>query len=89
MQSLAQATADATDQLAAFQAERQERLEELGLLRAQVAQLQALGASREREAAAAAAKAQGECEGQGGKGLAKMSLPRFWPVRLKCLRVPT
>ncbi len=61
LQSLAQATADATDNLAAFQAERQQRQEELALLRAQLAQLQALGASKEREAAAAAAKAEGEC----------------------------
>lgn len=70
LQSLAQATADAADRLDAFQAERRERQEELDLLRAQLTQQQALGASTEREAAAAAAKAAGECSWVGCAGVA-------------------
>lgn len=49
LQSLCQATADAVEQMAAHQEFRAERDEAVGILRAQVAQLQALGASRQHE----------------------------------------
>ena len=49
LQGLFQATSDCTEQQAAFQAERAEREEAAGVLRAQVQQLQALGAAREHE----------------------------------------
>ena len=61
LQSLLQATTASTDQWEHLQAERQERDEQWALLRAEVAQLRALGASKEHEAAAATARVEGEC----------------------------
>ena len=59
MQSLSQATEDITEQRAAFQAERASFEKAQGVLRAQLAQLQALVASREHELAAATTRLEG------------------------------
>lgn len=59
LQSLSQATDDSTELRASFQAERAEMLEEAGVLRARVAQLQALQAVGARELEAAAARMEG------------------------------
>lgn len=58
-QSLSQATDDSTELRASFQAERAELLEEAGVLRARVAQAQALQAAGARELDAATVRLEG------------------------------
>jgi hypothetical protein len=63
VQSLNQATADAVEQLAAHREFRVEREEVLGVLRAQVAHMQAVGASGELKLKAAATRLAGGRQG--------------------------
>lgn len=90
LQSLSQATNDGTELRAAFQAERAEMMEEAGVLRARVAQLQALQSAGVRELEAVTARMEGGSQQlaflvggtQGWEGVFGVPWVQ-WPCRIK------